>query len=110
MGQHGRKGSREGHARDRPRIPLPLPRSHRRILPPFSGRGVGRSPMICRTSPPRLNVLLSVACLLALVAFAGSTAAAEVSATKLDGSTVTGELRKWDTSELVLAIATGDQQ
>src|SRR5215813_2324675 len=110
MGQHGRKGSREGDARDRPRVPLPLPRSHRRILPPFSGRGVGRSPMICRMCPPRLNFFLSVACLLTLPAFARSVTAAAVSATKLDGSTVSGELRKWDTTELQLATAAGDQQ
>jgi hypothetical protein len=36
--------------------------------------------------------------------------AAEVTATKLDGSTVTGELRKWDTAELQLTTTTGDQQ
>lgn len=65
--------------------------------------------MICRISPPRPNFFLSSACLLVLTAFAGTITAAQVTATKLDGTAVTGELLKWDTSEVRLATPGGDQ-
>jgi hypothetical protein len=66
--------------------------------------------MIRRMCPPRPNFLSSFACLLVFTAFAAIATAAQVTATKLDGATVTGELIKWDTSELRLTTAGGDQQ
>jgi hypothetical protein len=41
---------------------------------------------------------------------AGVVTAAEVSATRLDGATVVGELRQWNTGELRLTTPTGEQQ
>jgi hypothetical protein len=61
-------------------------------------------------SPPRPKFFLSFACLLVLAAPAGSATAAQVTATKLDGTAVAGELLKWDTSELRLTTPGGNQQ
>jgi hypothetical protein len=65
--------------------------------------------MIRRQSPPRLLLVLPAACVFAFIALAG-VAAAEVSATRLDGTTVVGELRQWTTGELQLTTPTGEQQ
>ncbi len=46
---------------------------------------------------------------LMLMAFVPATAA-EVTATRLDGTAVTGELRSWDEGEVVLAGADGDER
>jgi hypothetical protein len=65
--------------------------------------------MIRRQSPPCPRFFLPAACVFAFTALAGVTAA-EVSATRLDGTTVTGKLRQWTTGELQLTTPTGDQQ
>ena len=66
--------------------------------------------MICRQSLLSARVSLLAACSFALIAAAGSTTVAEVSATRLDGSAIAGELRSWNTTELKLATPGGDQQ
>jgi hypothetical protein len=66
--------------------------------------------MIRRQSPPLSCLLLPAACVFAFIALAEVVTAAEVSATKLDGTTVTGNLRQWNTDELQLTTPKGDQQ
>lgn len=66
--------------------------------------------MIRRHSPPLPRSLLPAACVFAFIASAGIVNAAQVSATRLDGTTVSGDLRQWTTDELVLTTPTGDQQ
>jgi hypothetical protein len=64
--------------------------------------------MIRRQIPPLPCFLPTAACVFAIIAFAGIVAAAEVSATRLDGTTVTGNLRQWSEGELQLTTPTGD--
>lgn len=66
--------------------------------------------MIRRQSPPLSCLLLPAACVFAFVALAEVVTAAEVSATKLDGTTITGNLRQWNTGELQLTTPKGEQQ
>jgi hypothetical protein len=66
--------------------------------------------MIRRQSLPRILLVLPIACVFAFTAFATIATAADVSATKLDGTTVTGNLRQWNTGELQLTTPKGDQQ
>jgi hypothetical protein len=66
--------------------------------------------MIRRPSPRRLCFFSPAACVFAFIALAGGVVtAAEVSATRLDGTIVSGELRLWTGDELQLATATGNQ-
>jgi NPCBM/NEW2 domain len=66
--------------------------------------------MIRRQSPPLPCFLLPAACVCAFIALASVVTAANVTATKLDGTTVSGDLRNWNTGELQLTTPTGDQQ
>jgi len=66
--------------------------------------------MIRRQSPPFYCFLRPAACVFAIIASAGVATAAEITATKLDGTTVTGNLRLWNTGELQLTTPKGDQQ
>ncbi len=66
--------------------------------------------MIRRQSPPFFCLLLPAACVFALIAPARITTAANVSATKLDGTTVAGDLQQWGGDELHLKTSAGDQQ
>jgi hypothetical protein len=66
--------------------------------------------MIRRQSPPSLRLLQPAACVIAFLALSGVLTAAEVSVTRLDGATITGELRQWSTGELRLATPMGEQQ
>ena len=66
--------------------------------------------MIRRLPPPFSRLLPFTACAFAFMALCRVLIAAEVSATRLDGATITGDLREWNTSELRLATPTGDQQ
>jgi hypothetical protein len=65
--------------------------------------------MICRQRPPLCCFLPSAACVFAIIALAGIVTAAEVSATRLDGTTAAGNLQQWGDDELKLATPTGDQ-
>src|SRR3954447_25605298 len=47
--------------------------------------------------------------LLAAVETANAVIAADVTATRLDGTTVSGELRGWNESQIVIAAQTGEQ-
>src|SRR4051812_37432198 len=66
--------------------------------------------MIRRQSPPLPRFHSPVACVVAFIALAGVARATEVSVTRLDGTTLTGELREWTTAELRLSTPTGEQQ
>jgi hypothetical protein len=65
--------------------------------------------MICRQFPPLSRFLRSAACVFAIIALAGVVTATEVSATRLDGTTIVGTLREWNEGELRLTTPTGDQ-
>jgi hypothetical protein len=65
--------------------------------------------MICRQSPPFYCFLQPAACVFAIIALAGVVTATEVSATRLDGTSATGNLQQWSDGELKLATPTGDQ-
>jgi hypothetical protein len=66
--------------------------------------------MICRRAPPYANLILSAACVLIFSTFAASAPAADVTATRLDGTTIAGELRHWNAAEIVIAAPTGEQR
>ncbi len=66
--------------------------------------------MIRRQSPPLSNLVVPVACIFASTALATILNAADVSVTRLDGTTITGDLREWNTDNLRLATPNGDQQ
>ena len=66
--------------------------------------------MICRHAPPHLKSILFAAIALTLATSAGAALAADVSATRLDGTTSAGELRQWSTNEVVIATPTGEQR
>ncbi len=66
--------------------------------------------MIRRQVPLSVNLTPLAACFLTCIAWASSLMAVEVTATRLDGASVVGELRAWNTDELKLATSNGDQQ
>jgi hypothetical protein len=66
--------------------------------------------MICRPIPPHSIFILPAACVFALTTLAGLAPAAQVSATRLDGTTITGELRQWNASEILIASQAGEQR
>src|SRR5215210_1362516 len=66
--------------------------------------------MIRRLILPRFRILLSPACVFAFTALAGIVTAAEVTATRLDGTTITGDLLGWNDNNLQLKTPAGDQQ
>lgn len=68
--------------------------------------------MIRRRYPPHaiFTCVFAIACVFAFTALAGIVPAAEVTATRLDGTTVSGDLRQWTDNDLVITTPTGDQR
>ncbi len=66
--------------------------------------------MIRRQSFLLAYAQLLTSCFLVGIAWASPLYAIEVSATRLDGSSVSGELLTWNIDEIKLATPTGDQQ
>ncbi len=66
--------------------------------------------MICRPHPPLASYILPAACVFAFTTLVGIANAADVSATRLDGSIITGELSQWNTGELLIKTPSGDQK
>lgn len=65
--------------------------------------------MICPRNSPSRIVLRWATCVVAITTLAGFATGAEVSASRLDGSTLTGQLRGWTNNEVVLTTSSGDE-
>jgi hypothetical protein len=65
--------------------------------------------MICRRRSPSAIFALAIASSLAIAALPCTSRAAQVIATRLDGTTAIGELREWNVESLRIATSSGDQ-
>jgi hypothetical protein len=66
--------------------------------------------MTCRRFPLRATFILPAACVLALTTLVGISSAADVTATRLDGSTTSGQLREWDNGGVLIVTPAGEQR
>ena len=63
--------------------------------------------MICRRPPPHAKFILPAAFVFAFTTFAGDASATDVTAIRLDGTSIIGNLRQWDNEHILLATPTG---